>query len=133
MSDLTPVQRIEAAIEWFEQARTLTRGGRWIVDRDVANIVMRPDEKHPNGWDGVMVAQTSDDIEGSLVAELIVTLHRTIDAQLAILREARRVNIQWFAVEYEPAYDSGGPTSKSYVAALALADAILADLGTVQA
>jgi len=122
MSDLTPVQRIEAAIEWLEQARTLTRGGRWIVDRDVANIVMRPDEKHPNGWDGVMVAQTSDDIEGSLVAELIVTLHRTIDAQLTILYCCLRMDGK-IGLRFNPLDHT----------TLALADAILADLGTVQA
>ena len=89
MSARTAAETIQAAIEKLEQARALTRGGRWIADPDNPSIIMRPDDKHPNGWDGVMVAEATGDIEGPFVAELIVVLHRMIGPNLALLQECR--------------------------------------------
>lgn len=89
---MTPTERLQAAIDNLEQLRAESSGPNpWIVDRDFPQIVLHPDQSG-NSWDGTVVADTGQDELGlprtPADARLIVTLHRTIDAQLAILRFA---------------------------------------------
>lgn len=92
---MTPVERLQAAIEKLETAKRDEKWGPAFGDGFLA-IQAQDSDDH---WRWVSNELAPDD------ARLIVTLHRTIDAQLAILH---------FAVDgrYEPEF-------------LALADAIL--------
>lgn len=97
--EMTPVQEIEAAIARLEQLRSESTGpNRWMVDPDSPEKVLHPD-KPGNGWDGTYVADTGLDELGLPTrpadSRLIVTLHRTIDAQLAILHEAEKTYRVW--------------------------------------
>lgn len=92
---MSAVEQLQEAIDKLEGLKSLSHAGRWIVDPDDPLVVMRPDDRHPNGWDGTLIARTVGnpdiaDANGIANAELIVTLHRTLDAQIAILRIALR-------------------------------------------
>lgn len=98
---MTPVERLQAAIEKLEALRR----ERGYVEH--------------NGWlaeevPGDTLRYTFEDLSPVTNDELIVTLHRTIDAQLAILRHA--------ISEYEPRDDTMTFITED---GLALADAIL--------
>jgi len=143
VSDLTPVQRIEAAIQRLETLRDRSTPGPWAVEDgwqppqwDVHTYV-RVVGGEPNKISGIRhpIASTNGAESQSAMkrqtlaeAHLIVTLHRTIDAQLAILRHslARALSKIEHGGRTEPVWSHEHD-------ALALADAINADLGTVQA
>lgn len=85
---MTPLQRLQAAIEKLEQQRAATEPVRhdseWVVTHEASEterhiFVL---DSHNGGHDGSVIA----DCWSTAAAELIVTLHRTIDPQLAILR-----------------------------------------------
>ncbi len=100
---MTSVERIQAAIEKLEHLKSETTPAPWMVDK----------------WRGCLIVTTptndmvADRVYSAEVAELIVTLHGTIDAQLAWLR---------YAVSLEATVQ---PPADFRAFALALADAIL--------
>jgi hypothetical protein len=106
---VTPVEKLEAAIAKLERLREFSNGTSWSSSpvggtgyRDI-EIVIRADN-FPDGFDD-RIAEVPDAGD----ARLIVTLHRTIDAQLRILNRGVRDDEElWHDLE-----------------ALALADAIL--------
>lgn len=108
---MSAVERLQAAIEKLERLRKDAFGQGehgWWVEEQQANPAFEAEvraEGVPDGFhDGIAMVQDMPD------AQLIVTLHRTIDAQLDILRRAVD---GWAGVEAQDA--------------LALADAILGD------
>jgi hypothetical protein len=118
MSDLpvSPVQRIEDAIQRLETLKAESTPGPWLVSPCSCG------EGHFEIADeqGFYVADAA--INGT-DAHLIVTLHATIDAQLSLF-EAAIFNIK---------ASKHGFTHATVAAAIRLADAINADLGAVQA
>ena len=109
---MNAVERIEAAIERLEARRDASTRGRWEFSLDpfsesVAYVIGSSEAYE----------LASDLIEED--ADLIVTLHRTIDAQLAILREAHRFATHRYAALFT------FPYIPSDWNAVALADAIL--------
>lgn len=113
-------ERIQAAIERLEKLSRLGSDGPWKADRLTA---------------GVGKVAISNDV-GRFVAhyveandaERIVTLHRTIAAQLAILSHAisdHDDDVQHWADEGKPHLRSCLKVSPIHIAAVALADAIL--------
>jgi hypothetical protein len=132
---VTPVERLTAAIEKLEALKADSTPGPWwhwpeagVIEiysdwRDPARtgseVVIAPRIRPRDGW-GREATIYRDNYEPN--AELIVTLHRTIDAQLAILRRALDVATP---IDGQASYDIG-PGSR-VGQALALADAILGD------
>lgn len=115
---MTPVERLQAAIDKLERLKaksTQPTGGR---DSWLQGSIRRPFEDDGEVYSGPVEVRVSSDIITHIQAEdaqLIVTLHRTIDAQLAILRdvlEAANIERNWDTLVYT-------------LNALALADAIL--------
>lgn len=109
---MTPVERLHAAIDKLEALRTAsgTEPWTWGTGRDLGASV-RSEQfgyRFSTGYVGNRSSRND--------AELIVTLHRTIDAQLAILRS-----------ELDFVARCGWPTQPfpERLAVLALADAIL--------
>jgi len=80
MSDRTPAQRIEAAIVRLEKLRGNSYPGRWTSTNDDWWWLEGVNHRVVYGAGRAEVAFTHD---GD--ADLIVTLHATINAQLAIL------------------------------------------------
>lgn len=93
---MSAVERLQSAIEKLEAMRERDVEGGWIINADAELI----------DADGNVVAVCTSELD----AETVVALHRTIDAQLGILRRAVD---GWAGVEAQDA--------------LALADAILGD------
>ena len=73
---MTPAERLRAAIADLEQQRYRAKPGRWTISN---GAVMH---SGGIGLNPVLLRQPNSQAD----AELIVTLHRTIDAQLTILR-----------------------------------------------
>ena len=86
MSDLTPAQRIEAAIVRLEELKGAGTPGLWSIDEipetGECRIIRYLDF---SGWQHEVVTGGGSD---KADADLIVTLHATIDAQIGLLREA---------------------------------------------
>ena len=123
---MNPAQRLQAAIQKLEQQRALSEPARhdseWVVDYQVGETMrfITVLDSHNGGHDGSIVAEH---VTSEARAQLIVTVHRTIDAQLAILR---------FGVKRQQAVDwtnrvggAGDLQSAAAALELALADAIL--------
>jgi hypothetical protein len=102
---MNAVERLEAAIGKLETLKAESTPGRWDVDRVGFGVRAFFDNEF-NG--NTLICEVR---HGKPDADLIVTLHRTIDAQLAILRSGRNITSR----ESEYTFDL----------ALALADAIL--------
>ena len=106
---MTPAERLQAAIEKLEHQKALSTTGPWEAytvpgtrkEAEYVAIGIGDSEARVVRFEG-----------GYFDADLIVTLHRTIDAQLAILRAALKART---LALYSPMTDP----------ALALADAIL--------
>lgn len=79
---MNAAETIQAAIEKLEQLKALVTPGDW-WSRDIDAVFAGPGLS-----DDVAVAY---EVRLSWDVELIVTLHRTIDAQLDLLRYARAV------------------------------------------
>lgn len=114
---MTPVERLEAAIKRLEQLRDAATPKPWHAQED--DLTNEVDVWHDQEWRS-HVANVGVAGEPRVIAdaELVATLHRTIDAQLAILRDSAerysgRVSADWV------------PISPSAINALALADAVL--------
>jgi hypothetical protein len=77
------VERLEAAITKLETLRAESTPGRWVAEDESFNgpYVRAWFDNEFNGNTGIAGTR-----HGMPDADLIVTLHRTIDAQLAILR-----------------------------------------------
>jgi hypothetical protein len=105
------VERLEAAIAKLEVLREAARGGPWSAwhseSPDGNSAVEAPTHDEDNPW--LVVAGEAPDVD------LIVTLHRTIEPQLAILRTAAASHHEW-------RIDSA---LGAHVDAYAIADAIL--------
>jgi hypothetical protein len=114
MSDLTPVQRLKEAIQRLETLKDTSTPRPWeSCEDDLTNEVdVWHDHEHRSHVAACGVAGMTHVLAD---AELIVTLHRTIDAQLAILH--RELS---FAQQY------GWPSNPfpERLDVLALADAI---------
>lgn len=111
---MTPVERLQAAIEKLETLSRQTgyyEAHGWLVENVTVGFEYDPREEQ---------APLTND-------ELIVTLHRTIDAQLSILRDGIRRVHEWTdpngELGYNPELDGDG--SRAVPLHLALADAIL--------
>lgn len=87
---MTPIERLQAAIALLEKQRSATEpvrpDSRWVVDYELAEGMglIHVLDSHNGGHDGSIVATATSEAS----AQLIVTLHRTIDAQISILRAA---------------------------------------------
>ena len=83
MSDLTPAQRIEAAIVRLEELKEESTLGPWSIDEipETGECRIIRDFEFFGPQHEVVTGGGSHKID----AALIVTLHATIDAQLAIL------------------------------------------------
>ena len=101
---MTPTERLQAAIEKLEALQAQTTQAPWSV---VGGEVVR-DAGGLRTIQSLWVADIDPTVPD---ADLIVTLHRTIDAQLAILRDGRDVTTREGIYLHE--------------SAVALADAIL--------
>lgn len=108
---MTPVERLQAAIDKLEALKAESHNWRVPItaDEDGPQVIHDFETEGHGPGSGALAWTTSD-----AAAENIVTLHRTIDAQLTILR---------LAVEYGELV--GGQGSRFTASALALADAIL--------
>ena len=107
---MTVVERLEGAIAKLEQLKADSLPGPWFITYER--------ERWPRVW-GNSDGQDADQVAKTHHrgdADLIVTLHRTIDAQLAILKAAR-----------EDFAKFGRKPSEFFDNDLALADAILGD------
>lgn len=109
MTVANAVERLEAAIDKLETLKQESFDGPWVAN-------------HPFSYSWItgaryagMQSKIADRVRKP-DAELIVTLHRTIDAQLAILRD----NLERYS--RNPDKEPVAPTGKN---AVALADAIL--------
>jgi hypothetical protein len=102
---MTPIERLQAAIRQLERLRGNALNGRWVA---------RPDAFYGSALESKFgsVVEVGDIATDD--ALLIAVLHRTIDAQLAILKVAAECDRPWKLSE--PGY---------YDAEMALADAIL--------
>lgn len=112
---MTPVERLQAAIEKLETLKTESTPGPWSVNVH-HNAMHSAEFRAPNPFNGFMlVAAHTNDVD----PELIVTLHRTIDAQIAVLDNT--------LVRYAKLDPSGEwePRAPGGVIAMSLADAIL--------
>jgi len=104
---VTPMERLVAAIVKLEDLQTVAPPAPWGIKPTIAARTIYGDVRTENEY---QIAQCSE----SLTADLIVTLHRTVDAQLRILRDAAvRVN------------NGHLPDLAIVESAVALADAIL--------
>lgn len=79
---MTPVERLQAAIDRLESMREEAPPGPWEQHLSWSSTTLYSglDSEHP--WSAVEVAAA----HSRYSAQLIVTLHRTINAQLAILQ-----------------------------------------------
>ena len=108
---MTPVERLTAAIEKLETLKAESTQGQWVISGAWLHAVQ---PAHVFG--SVAVGRMDHERDDALV----VTLHRTIDAQLAILRAGLE---QAKSEEAYPHYWYAPPKDGT----LALADAILGD------
>jgi len=112
---MTPVEKLEAAIEKLDEERNAATNGEWVLQhmfgiQDLSTVV---------GAGGELIVETlsPESWYPAENAQLVVTLHRTIDAQLEILQEVlAAASIEQF-----------WPTLIYTRTALALADAILGE------
>lgn len=108
---MTPAGRLQVAIDKLEKFKAESTPGPWSVNVH-HNAMHTAEFRAPNPFNGFMlVAAHTNDAD----PELVVALHRTIDPQLAILRDvlaAEKVERHWDTLVYT-------------TNALALADAIL--------
>ena len=84
---MTPVQRLQAAIEKLEALKAEISPGAWTLFGSSTfgyGIERGYDADDPSAGTIVVARYEVADAE----AELIITLHRTIDAQLEVLRSA---------------------------------------------
>lgn len=83
---MTPVERLQAAIEKLERLKDTATPGDWRAGSDTyGNAEVRSwFDNDQNGNTRIAHTYAHDRAD----SYLIVTLHRTIDAQLAILRSA---------------------------------------------
>lgn len=119
---MNPTEKLEAAIaklELLREGSTQPTGGvAWYQGRDsrryewATEVYTGPDENAPGSADVITVFNPFD-------AELIVTLHRTIDVQLDLLHAAADMKLV-----YRPNGDGWDSTRFGW-AVLALANAIL--------
>lgn len=119
------VERLQEAIDKLETLKAasdpIRHDSTWVVDYDIVNLEHQRVlvlDSHNGGYDGSIVAEVTT----SGRAKLIVTLHRTIDAQLRILNSALRAITP---VDGQASFDLG-PGSRAG-GALDLADAILGE------
>jgi hypothetical protein len=78
---VTPIKRLQAAIAKLEQLKAASTPGPWSVNLH-HNSMHSAEFRAPAPWNGFMlVAVHGNDADPAL----IVTLHRTIDAQLRVL------------------------------------------------
>ena len=87
---MNAVERLQAAIEKLEALKAGASGGPWVIapprDVEFESRCIWGAKDHGDG-EGLCLADAE-----SADADLIVTLHRTIDAQLAILRNVVEVS-----------------------------------------
>lgn len=82
---MTPVERLQAAIEKLEHLKAASTPGDWEVDtnhpfsRDLVGLFSESVKAYAVKFD-------DDEQPARATVDLIVTLHRTINAQLAILQ-----------------------------------------------
>ena len=83
---MNPVERLQAAVEKLEQLKADSTPGPWSVNVH-HNAMHSAEFRAPGPWNGfLLVAAHVNDGD----PELIVALHRTIDAQLSLLRHAEK-------------------------------------------
>jgi len=97
----TPVDEIRFAITRLEGLKLASTGNEWMAHP----VGIRADIRDADGRDsrGDAIATAADSEFGALLApdaDLVVTLHRTIDAQLAILTYAANGVRLWERVPY---------------------------------
>lgn len=93
---MTPAETIAAAIEKLERERTASNpyGEAWRANDRITGDYSEIRATSPSGVTTTLATElTAED------AVLIVTLHRTIDAQLAILRAAARARVRFEEAE----------------------------------
>lgn len=120
---MTPAETLAAAIEKLEGMRNRAQPGPWtyaniesVGGGSLYGSEVRVAQIHWDNHDTRPVHRPICEDEADASGDLIVTLHATIDAQLAILRAALDDFINF-----------GGKPSKFFANALALAVAILGE------
>lgn len=91
---MTPAERLEAAIARLEQLKAESTPGDWGVETIPETGESRVSSERDGFAFMAATTVTSFPVPGGVTrvdAQLIVTLHRTIDAQLGILRDALHV------------------------------------------
>ena len=111
---MNAVERLGAAIAKLEQLKAEGTSSPWVGRTNILGIRRLMDSE--GGVLAEMFDATDHGDESFENTDLIVTLHRTIDAQLAILKAAR-----------EDCAKFGRKPSEFFENDLALADAILGD------
>ena len=116
---MTAIEEIQAAIVKLEALGMLV---------DPGPLIRWHDQEHIPGWDGFIVIGDSAEegepcnpvarVYTDELSEMIVTLHRTIDAQLALLQDTQRALL-------DPMF--GRLTENVYAYQIALARAILGE------
>lgn len=115
---MSAVERLQAAIERLERLKARSAPGWWEVDTN-APFSLDLVGIFSEGGSGYAVLFDRDAQPRRETAHLIVTLHRTIDVQLAILREALE--------NVEETEDGAIRASALGMSAIGLAEAILGD------
>lgn len=83
---MTAVEEIQTAIDELTRLKDSSTEGYWRVYEDSGTTIHSDPETYSPLIDAGDFAASSERFENPADAYLIVTLHRTIDAQLAILR-----------------------------------------------
>lgn len=117
---MNPVEKLQAAIERLEELRADSAPGAWTTYRDEGSLGW-----YVNSSEHGRVLSTGyvGNNDSKSHADLIVTLHSTIPALLAILRDIAE-RYRKFPPASEPGWE---PKAPSTVNALALATAILGE------
>lgn len=97
---MNAAETIAAAIQQLEEERREATPGEWYVTYEKSRWPRIWGNRDENDADAV--AQTEGGVAN---AHLIVTLHRTIDAQLAILRDAAALLSMMDGVTYSTTLD----------------------------
>lgn len=87
-AEMTEVERLEAAIEKLETLKAGSAQGEWQFAADGSESAIYDND---TGYELALIPEMFMAGNFAANADLIVTLHRTIDAQLGILRAARVV------------------------------------------
>lgn len=80
---MTPLERLQTAIDKLEQLKAESTPGGWDILDGGDRFIAWHDTAESTGFEYIVAEPVEFECEAD--ADLIVTLHRTIDAQLSVL------------------------------------------------